>query len=38
MSNHVYSPRQIGGPPGDLTALFAFTSPENKGRASSAVV
>jgi hypothetical protein len=29
MSDHVDGPRQIGDPPGDVTDLFAFTSPEN---------
>jgi len=32
MSDHVDGPRQIGDPASDLTDLFAFTSPENKGR------
>jgi len=31
MSDHVDGPRQIGDPASDLTDLFAFTSPENKG-------
>jgi hypothetical protein len=29
MSDHIDGPRQIGDPAGDLTDLFAFTSPEN---------
>jgi hypothetical protein len=29
MSDHLDGPRQIGDPAGDLTDLFAFTSPEN---------
>ena len=32
MSDHVDGPRQIGDPASDLSDLFAFTSPENKGR------
>jgi hypothetical protein len=32
MSDHVDGPRSIGDPAGDLTDLFAFTSPENAGR------
>jgi len=31
MSDHIDGPRQIGDPAGDLTDLFAFTSPENAG-------
>ena len=32
MSDHVDGPRSIGEPPGDVTDLFAFTSPENPAR------
>ena len=32
MSDHIDGPRQIGDPAGDLTDLFAFTSPENPAR------
>jgi hypothetical protein len=32
MSDHIDGPRQIGDPSGDLTDLFAFTSPENPAR------
>ena len=32
MSDHVDGPRSIGDPPGDVTDLFAFTSPENPAR------
>lgn len=32
MSDHVDGPRQIGDPAGDLTDLFAFTSPQNPSR------
>ena len=32
MSDHIDGPRQIGDPVGDLTDLFAFTSPENPAR------
>ena len=32
MSDHVDGPRQIGDPAGDLSDLFAFTSPENPTR------
>src|ERR1700741_232037 len=32
MSDHIDGPRQIGDPSADLTALFAFTSPENPAR------
>src|ERR1043166_6894714 len=32
MSDHVYGPRQIGGPPPDISDLFAFTNPENPAR------
>jgi hypothetical protein len=32
MSDHIDGPRQIGDPAGDLSDLFAFTSPENADR------
>jgi hypothetical protein len=32
VSDHVDGPRQIGDPAGDLSDLFAFTSPENPAR------
>ncbi len=32
MSDHVDGPRSIGEPAGDVTDLFAFTSPENPAR------
>ncbi len=32
MSDHVDGPRSIGDPPGDVTDLFAFTSPQNPAR------
>src|ERR1700691_5938348 len=32
MSDHVDGPRSIGDPAGDLSDLFAFTSPENPSR------
>src|SRR5262249_35662745 len=32
MSDHVDGPRSIGEPAGDLTDLFAFTSPEDPSR------
>ena len=32
MSDHVDGPRSIGEPPGDVTDLFVFTSPENPVR------
>src|SRR6185503_11748640 len=32
MSDHVDGPRSIGEPAGDVTDLFAFTSPENPSR------
>jgi hypothetical protein len=32
MSDHVDGPRSIGDPAGDLSDLFAFTSPENPAR------
>lgn len=32
MSDHIDGPRQIGDPAGDLTDLFAFTSPEDSAR------
>jgi len=32
MSDHVDGPRAIGDPPGDVTDLFAFMSPENPAR------
>jgi hypothetical protein len=32
MSDHIDGPRSIGEPPGDITDLFAFTSPEDPGR------
>ena len=37
MSDHVDGPRQIGDPAADLSDLFAFTSPENAGRAVLAI-
>jgi hypothetical protein len=32
MSDHIDGPRQVGDPAGDLSDLFAFTSPENPDR------
>ena len=32
MSDHVDGPRSIGDPAGDLSDLFAFTSPEDAAR------
>ena len=32
MSDHIDGPRQVGDPAGDLSDLFAFSSPENADR------
>jgi hypothetical protein len=32
MSDHIDGPRQVGDPAGDLSDLFAFTSPANADR------
>ena len=32
MSDHIDGPRQVGDPAGDLSDLFAFTSPVNADR------